>query len=160
MKRSKMLMGIALAVAIGGCGSADNDAARAPPPKPTLTHAEVDRIVTFQDDVLGYCLAGGRLSEVDASNYDASMRAIKRQNSEYAKALTSIEGFIGVLRAKPDVMPSPDALIEDTPRHVAENMLSDQLVCDGAEDSTTHETMRAWRGEIRTVLAGLPPTRS
>ena len=137
-----------------GCG-ASSDAARSPP-KPSLTRAEVRRLVDLHIDLLGFCNAAQHQDEIDATDYKTSMRAIHAETAAYGKVLRSIDAYVAILRRKPDAMPpAGNVLLKVTAREDAKDLLSDELTCDA---STARDGMKQWRDRIRIVLAGLPPT--
>ena len=72
-----------LVLAVSGCGSSKNQAAR----PPTLSSAQVSKLVETRTAVLGYCNAANAVDQTDATDFNASMREIKRASRQYGVVL-------------------------------------------------------------------------
>jgi hypothetical protein len=159
MNRSVILITV-LAAALAGCGSSSSGAARRAPPV-RLTVDEIGDIYGLHGDVTAYCTAAADLGFTDPGTA-ASDKAMHKVTSEYGHVLTALDAYVAILRRKPDVRPpAGDPLLHDTPRHDAEDLLSDELSgCITEDNGLTADDLKKWRGRVRTVLAGLPPAVS
>jgi hypothetical protein len=156
MKRSVILMFL-FAAAVAGCGGGSGSSTTTKEVA-RLTVDEVGDVYGLRSDVTAYCTAAAGLTFTDPGTA-ASEKAMDKVTAEYGRVLTSLDAYVAVLRRKPDVRPpAGDPLLHDTPRHDAEDLLSDELAgCVTDDDGLTADDLKKWRGRIRTVLAGLPP---